>query len=148
VQFDRYNKVWDGLDSAITEMAHVAANLRKVSREHVVCVANVAANVDSRYVHMAVMTRACGKMDGVAEKLKNVANSLVNVLAGPSPPHEMQEEYISWNLDDSGWVLGLGLGVVDEVVSMMNLCFYVCCVDDELVATMNRSMKLMYDMIM
>jgi hypothetical protein len=42
----------------------------------------------------------------------------------------------------------LGLGVVDEVVSMMNLCFYVCCVDDELVATMNRSMKLMYDMIM
>jgi uncharacterized coiled-coil protein SlyX len=38
---------------------------------------------------MAVMTRACGKMDDVAEKLKNVAKSLMDVLASQSPPHEV-----------------------------------------------------------
>jgi uncharacterized coiled-coil protein SlyX len=38
---------------------------------------------------MAVMTRACGKMDDVTEKLKNVAKSLMDVLASQSPPHEV-----------------------------------------------------------
>jgi hypothetical protein len=87
--------VWDVLDFVITEMAHAAADLRKVSSEHEVRVAHAAADVGSRYVHMAVMSRACSKMDGVAEKLKNVANNLMNVLAGQSPPHEVQEEYLS-----------------------------------------------------
>jgi hypothetical protein len=32
------------------------------------CVARAAAEVDSRYVHMAVMTQACAKMDEVAVK--------------------------------------------------------------------------------
>jgi hypothetical protein len=78
------------------EMANVVADLRKVTREYGVCVANAATYVNSRYVHMAVMTRPCGKMDDVAK--------VENVMAGPSPPHEVQEEYISWDLDDSGWV--------------------------------------------
>jgi hypothetical protein len=54
-----------------------------VAREHEVCVAHAAADVDSCYVHMTVSTWACGKMDGVAEKLKNVASNLMNVLADP-----------------------------------------------------------------
>jgi uncharacterized coiled-coil protein SlyX len=47
------------------------------------------ANVDSRYVHMTVMTQVCGKMNDVAEKMKNVANRFINVLADESPPHEV-----------------------------------------------------------
>jgi hypothetical protein len=49
------------------EMANVVADLRKVTREYGVCVANAATYVNSRYVHMAVMTRPYGKMDDVAE---------------------------------------------------------------------------------
>lgn len=30
MQFDRYNEMWDELDSAVTEMAYAAADLRKV----------------------------------------------------------------------------------------------------------------------
>jgi hypothetical protein len=104
MQFDRHNEVWDGLDYAVTEMVQAAADLRKVTRDHGVCVANAAADVDSRYAHMATMTRARGKMDEVAEKLDNVANSFISVLVVESPPHEMQEEYISSNLDGPGWV--------------------------------------------
>jgi dUTPase len=78
--------------------------LRKVSREHGVYVANAATDVDSRYVQMVVMAWACGKMDGVVEKLEKVVNILMNVLASESPPHDVQEEYILWNLDDPGWV--------------------------------------------
>jgi hypothetical protein len=104
LQLARYRKVWDVADSAIIEMAHAVDNLRKVSREHEVCVANAAADVDGRYVHMVVMTRVCGKMDGVVEKLEIVDKSRRNVLAEESPPHEVQEEYISWSLDDPGWV--------------------------------------------
>jgi hypothetical protein len=94
LQLDRYHEVWDAADSAITEGAHDADDLRKVSEEHGVRVAH-AANVDSRYVHMAVMTRACGKMVDVAEKLESVTNTLRNALSEESLPHEVQEEYIS-----------------------------------------------------
>jgi hypothetical protein len=73
-------------------MANVARQLRRVTSEHDFRVGNTVADFDSRYVHMAVMSRACSKMDGVAEKLKNVANNHINVFAGQSPPHEVQEE--------------------------------------------------------
>jgi hypothetical protein len=72
-QLDRYKEVWDAADAAITEMNHLADDLRKVSTKHGVCVANASVDVDGRYVHMAVMTRAYGKMDVVADKLKNAA---------------------------------------------------------------------------
>jgi hypothetical protein len=62
--------VWDRLDSAVTEMANVARQLRRVTSEHDFRVGNTVADFDSRYVHMAVMSQACSKMDGVAEKLK------------------------------------------------------------------------------
>jgi hypothetical protein len=74
----------------------------KCQREHGVHVANIAADVDSRYVHMVVMTQACSKMDNVAEKLKNVTKSLMNVLPGIITAWGL--EYISWNLDDSSWL--------------------------------------------
>jgi hypothetical protein len=44
---------------------------------------------------MAVMTRACGKMVDVAEKLESVTNTLRNALSEESLPHEVQVEYIS-----------------------------------------------------
>jgi hypothetical protein len=46
LQLDRYHEVWDAADSTITEVAHDADDLRKVSEEHGVRVAH-AANVDS-----------------------------------------------------------------------------------------------------
>jgi hypothetical protein len=103
LQYDRYREVYDAVDSAITEMDHLADDLRTVSREHGVRVVN------GRYVHLAGMTRACGKMDIVAEKLENAAKTLRNVLSEASPPHEVQDEMISWSLDDPGWVWGLRL---------------------------------------
>jgi hypothetical protein len=104
LQFDRFVEVRDGLESALTEMECAAANLRRVSREHGVHVANAIADVDGCYVHMSVMSRACGKMDDVAEKLENVTNRLFNVVHEESPPCEVQEEFISYNIDDLGWV--------------------------------------------
>jgi hypothetical protein len=50
--------VYDAVDSTIIEMDHPTDDLRIVSREHGVCVANVVTYVDGRYVHMSVMTRA------------------------------------------------------------------------------------------
>jgi hypothetical protein len=94
--------VYDAADSVITEMDHLTDDLRTVSWEHGVRVANAATDIDGRYVHMTFMTRACGKMDVVAEELENVAKALRNALFEESPPHEMQEEKISWSLDDPG----------------------------------------------
>jgi hypothetical protein len=104
LHFDRYVEVRDGLQSALTEMERAAADLRIVSREHGVRVANAATDMDVHYFHLSVMTRACGKMNDVAEKLENATSRLFNVLHEESPPHEVQEEYISWNIDDLGWV--------------------------------------------
>jgi hypothetical protein len=77
LQYDRYREVYDAADSMITEMDHLTDDLRMVSGEHGVRVANATVYVDGRYVHLAVMTRACGKMDDVAEKLENAAKTLV-----------------------------------------------------------------------
>jgi hypothetical protein len=85
-------------------MDHLADDLREVSAEHGVRVAKAATDVDGRYVHMTVMTRTCGKMDVVADKLKTVAKTLRKALSEESLPHEVQEEYISWSLNDPGWV--------------------------------------------
>jgi hypothetical protein len=103
-QLDRYREVRDAANAAITEMDHLADDLREVSAEHVVRVAKAAIDVDGRYVHMEVMTRACGKMDVVADKLETVAKTLRKALSEESLLHEVQEEYISWSLDDPGWV--------------------------------------------
>jgi hypothetical protein len=46
------------------------------------CVARAAAEVDSRYVHMAMMTQACAKMDEVAVKMENAVTRLMDVWAG------------------------------------------------------------------
>jgi uncharacterized protein YukE len=86
VQFGRYYEVQDGLQSAVAEMGKAAAELRKLTRDHGVYVARAAAEVDSRYVHMAVMTQACVKMDEVADKMENVVTRLMDVWAGQSPP--------------------------------------------------------------
>jgi hypothetical protein len=45
LQFDRFREVRDAVYDAITEMDHLAANLREVSTEHGVCIAK-AADVD------------------------------------------------------------------------------------------------------
>jgi hypothetical protein len=86
-----------------------ADDLKYVSREHGVSFANAATGVDGHYVHLPVMTMACRKMVDVAEKLESVAYTLRNALTEESPPREVQDEMISRNLDDSGWVYGLGL---------------------------------------
>jgi hypothetical protein len=89
-QFDRYREVRDVTEVAITEMDHLADDLRNVSAQHGVHVAKAVADVDGRYVHMAVMTTACGKMELVADKLKTVDNTLRNMLTEDSPPREAQ----------------------------------------------------------
>jgi hypothetical protein len=60
--------VWDAMEAMITEMDHLADDLRQVSVQHGVHVAKAAADVDGRYVHMTVMTTACTKMDLIADK--------------------------------------------------------------------------------
>jgi hypothetical protein len=88
LHYDKYREVYDVADSTITEMDRLADDLRRVSMEHGVRVAN-AADVDGQYVHIAVMTRACGKMDVVAKKLENAAKTLRNALSEESPPREV-----------------------------------------------------------
>jgi hypothetical protein len=106
LQFDRFIEVRNGLESALGEMERAAAELRTMSREHGVRVAKVAADVDGRYVHMVVMSRACGKMDNIVEKLENSANKLFHLVPEESPAREVQEEYFSfnYNIDNLGWV--------------------------------------------
>jgi hypothetical protein len=67
LQFDKFVEARNGLESALTEMERAALDLRRVSREHGVCVTNKAAGVDGRYVHLFVMSQAYDKMDDVAE---------------------------------------------------------------------------------
>jgi hypothetical protein len=104
LQFSRYREVWDATYAVITVIARATNDLRDLSRDHGVCVANAVAGVDGQYVHLEVMTRACSKMVDVAEKLESVAYTLRNALSQESPPREVQEEMISQNLDDPGWV--------------------------------------------
>jgi hypothetical protein len=54
---DGYIEVRDVAEAAITEMDHLAVNLREVSTQHAV---HVAKAVAGRYVHMSIMARACG----------------------------------------------------------------------------------------
>jgi hypothetical protein len=104
LQFSRYREVWDATDLAIAEIARATDDLRGVSREHGVNFANAATGVDGHYVHLSVMTMACRKMVDVVEKLESVAYTLRNALTEESPPREVQEEMISQNLNDPGWV--------------------------------------------
>jgi hypothetical protein len=92
-QLDRYREGRDAANAAIIEMDHLADDLREVSTKHGVRVAMAAVDVDGRYVHMAVMTRACGKLDVVTDKLETASKTLRKVLSKESPPHEVQEEY-------------------------------------------------------
>jgi hypothetical protein len=39
----------------------------------------------------------------IAEKLKGASDKLMESLAEASSSHEVQEEYLSFNLDDLGW---------------------------------------------
>jgi phosphotransacetylase len=71
-------------------MDHLADDLRNVSAQHGVHVAKAVADVDGRYVHMAVMTTACGKIELVAGKLETVDKTLRNMLTEDSPPREAQ----------------------------------------------------------
>jgi hypothetical protein len=103
LQFNRFREVRDATYDAITEMDHLAADLREVSTEHGDRIAK-GADVDGRYVHIAHMTRACGKMDVVAEKLQNAVKTLRKALSEEPPLHEVLEEHLSWSLDDPGWV--------------------------------------------
>jgi hypothetical protein len=102
-QFKRYSEVRDAAYDVITEMDHLATELREVSTEHGVHIVK-AIDVNGRYVHIAHMTRACGKMDVVTEKLQNTAKTLRKALFEEPPPQEGLEEHISWSLDDQGWV--------------------------------------------
>jgi hypothetical protein len=92
--FDRYREVRDVAYDAITEMDHLATDLREVLMKHRVCIAK-AADVDGQYVNIAHMTRACCKMDVVAEKLQNAAKTLRKVLSEEPPLHEVLEEHLS-----------------------------------------------------
>jgi hypothetical protein len=80
--------VRDATYDVVTEMDHLADDLREVSMKHGVCIAKTA-NVSGRYVHMAFMTRAFDKMDVVAEKLKNEVKTLRKAMSKESPPHEV-----------------------------------------------------------
>jgi hypothetical protein len=55
------------------------------------------------HVHYEVLSNACFKYDQIVEKLKSVSDKLMESLAEASPSHEVQEEYLSFNLDDLGW---------------------------------------------
>jgi hypothetical protein len=52
---DGYIEVRDVAEAAITEMDHLAVNLREVSTQHAV---HVAKAVAGRYVHMSIMALA------------------------------------------------------------------------------------------
>jgi hypothetical protein len=130
-QLDRYREVRDAADAAIPEMNHHANDLKEVLAEHGVRVVKVAADADGRYVCMTVMTRACDKMDVVADKLEIAIKTLRKALFEESPPCEVQQDYISWSLDDSGWVYSIY--VVVCVLICVSVSVVVCvsiCVDD------------------
>jgi hypothetical protein len=56
------------------------------------------------HVHYEVLSNACFKYDQITEKLKDLSEKLlVEVVAAASPPHEVQEEYLSFNIEDPGW---------------------------------------------
>jgi hypothetical protein len=55
-------------------------------------------------MHYGVLSNTCFKYDQIAEKLEDVSEKLlVEVIAEASPPHEVQEEYVSYNIEDLGW---------------------------------------------
>jgi hypothetical protein len=104
LQLVRYKEVRDAVEAAITEMDRLADDLREVSADHEIHVAKVAADVEGRYVHMVVITRACGKMGVVADKLKTTAKTLRKAMTKESPPREVVEECMSVSFDDPGWM--------------------------------------------
>jgi hypothetical protein len=53
---------------------------------------------------MAVMTRACGKMDVVADKLKTATKTLRKAVTKESLPREVVEECMSVSFDNPGWM--------------------------------------------
>jgi hypothetical protein len=50
-----------------------------------------------------VLSNVCFKYDQIVEKLESVSDELLESWAGASPPHEVQEEYLNFNLNDPGW---------------------------------------------
>jgi hypothetical protein len=78
-------------------MKRCARDMRKMSSDHQI------RDFRPIHVHYVVLSNICFKYDQIAEKLKNVSEKLLDSLAGASPPHEVQEEYLSFNLDDPGW---------------------------------------------
>jgi hypothetical protein len=89
--------VWEALATTITEMKRCAQDMRKLSSEHQI------RDFSPIHVRYGVMSNACFKYDQIAEKLETVSKKLLEPLAGASPPHEVQEEYVSFNLDDPYW---------------------------------------------
>jgi hypothetical protein len=104
LQLARYKKVWDAVEAVIIEMDRLANDLREVLADHWVHVAKAAADAEGRYVHMAVMTRACGKMDVVADKLKTATKTLRKAVTKESLPREVVEECMSVSFDNPGWM--------------------------------------------
>jgi hypothetical protein len=85
----RFDEVKEGLNIAISEMQR---HMRKLSSEH---------QIQSNY---GVLSNAYFKYDQIAKKLKDVSEKLlVEVVAEASPPREVQEEYLSFNIKDPGW---------------------------------------------
>jgi hypothetical protein len=67
-------------------------------------------------VNVGVLSNACFKYDQIAEKLKSVAEEIMKPWAGASPLREVQEEYVTYNINDPG----------SEVLELV--CYVICCV--------------------
>jgi hypothetical protein len=81
-----YDEVFQGLDTAITEIKRCARDMRKISSDHQI------RDFGPIHVHYGVLSNACFKYDQIAEKLETVSKKLlVEALAG-----------MCFNLDDPG----------------------------------------------
>jgi hypothetical protein len=98
LQFDMFDQVWEALNTTISEMQRCAVAMRKLSSDHQI------RDFSSIHVHYGVLSNACFKYDQIEEKLKSVTTKLLDEWCPQSPSHEVQEEYLSFNLDDDGWV--------------------------------------------
>jgi hypothetical protein len=88
--------VQGALEKAIFEMKQCAHDMRKLSNDHQI------RDFWPLHVHVGVLSNTCFKYDQIAEKLKSVAEELVEPWVGVSLPREVQE-YVSYNINDPGW---------------------------------------------
>jgi hypothetical protein len=123
-QFCRFDDILQGLNTTILEMQQCAADIRKLSSEYQI------RDFRPIHVHYGVLSNACFKYDQIAEKLEDLSKKLlVEVVAAASPPHEVQEEYLSFNIEDQAGSDVVDVCVSDVVDVLCCRCVCQCCMN-------------------